>query len=79
MPTEMYAPSLPLFFTASSNLISLVFNSKDNFQVGTRCVVVADCDLRGEITIGSGMDGFFTTFSSKFAHFARFIRYRLTT
>ncbi|GAA5840644.1 hypothetical protein JCM5353_000259 [Sporobolomyces roseus] len=27
---------------------------KDNFQVGTKCVVVADCDLRGEITIGSG-------------------------
>jgi len=35
-------------------LISLVWNSKDNFQVGTKCVVVADCDLRGEITIGSG-------------------------
>jgi len=28
--------------------------SKDSFKVGSRTVVVADCDLRGDITIGSG-------------------------
>ncbi|GAA5943833.1 hypothetical protein JCM3775_000203 [Rhodotorula graminis] len=27
---------------------------KDSFKVGSRTVVVADCDLRGDITIGSG-------------------------
>ncbi|GAA6010703.1 hypothetical protein JCM11491_002904 [Sporobolomyces phaffii] len=27
---------------------------KDSFQIGTKCVVVADCDLRGDITIGQG-------------------------
>ncbi|GAA5825197.1 hypothetical protein JCM10212_004423 [Sporobolomyces blumeae] len=27
---------------------------KDNFQIGTKCVIVADCDLRGDVTLGSG-------------------------
>ncbi|GAA5910791.1 uncharacterized protein JCM6883_000317 [Sporobolomyces salmoneus] len=27
---------------------------KDSFSIGPKCVIVADCDLRGEITIGSG-------------------------
>ncbi|GAA5878797.1 hypothetical protein JCM16303_007186 [Sporobolomyces ruberrimus] len=27
---------------------------KDSFNIGTKCVIVADSDLRGEITIGSG-------------------------
>ncbi|GAA5967941.1 hypothetical protein JCM3765_001794 [Sporobolomyces pararoseus] len=26
----------------------------DKFAIGTKCVIVSDCDLRGDITIGSG-------------------------
>jgi hypothetical protein len=51
MPADLYVPLLILRVLLTSTPRR---NSKDSFKVGTKTVVVENCDLRGDITLGSG-------------------------
>lgn len=55
MPQEMsVAASDPLTLVRRTDRVCTSSHRVDAYKVGPKAVVVADCDLRGDITLGPG-------------------------